>query len=103
VSALRESAPLTIAADAPFLAGHFPGAPLVPGVVILQYVVEEIARQLGRQASPRHIRTAKFLAPLRPGEPLTIELEASDATTVQFSCRSGERQIASGVLVLRGG
>lgn len=99
---MRECAPVTITADAPFLAGHFPGAPLVPGVVILQYVVEQIAHQLGRQASPRHISSAKFLAPLRPGEPLTIELDDSSATAVRFSCRSGERQIAAGVVILRG-
>jgi len=91
-----------IPADAPFLAGHFPGAPLVPGVVILQYVVEETARQLGQQVSPRQIKTAKFLAPLRPGEPLTIELDVSAESAVRFNCRSGERQIATGELILRG-
>lgn len=98
---MPESAVLMIPADAPFLAGHFPGAPLVPGVVILQYVVEETARQLGQQVSPRQIKTAKFLAPLRPGEPLTMELNITAETEVRFDCRSGERQIATGVLILR--
>ncbi len=99
---MPESAVLMIPADAPFLAGHFPGAPLVPGVVILQYVVEEAARQLGQQVSPRQIKAAKFLAPLRPGEPLIIELDVSAETGVRFNCRSGERQVATGVLILRG-
>lgn len=98
---MPEPAAPTIPADAPFLAGHFPGAPLVPGVVILQYVIEETARQLGRQVSPRQIKTAKFLAPLRPGEPLAIELDIAAETEVRFNCRSGERQIATGVLILR--
>lgn len=102
MSSMTESAPLTIAADAPFVAGHFPGNPLVPGVVILQYVIEEIARQLGKDVSPGQIQKAKFLSPLRPGEPMTIELDVSAPAAVRFNCRAGERPIAAGVMILRG-
>jgi 3-hydroxyacyl-[acyl-carrier-protein] dehydratase len=90
-----------IPVDAPYFAGHFPGNPVVPGVVILQRVIEEISRQAGTPQSPQRLEAVKFLAPLRPGDELSIDLEGIDATSVRFQCRSGARSIATGLIVLR--
>lgn len=76
---------MIIAADHPALAGHFPGNPIVPGVVLL----EEVLRTAGRGCA--RLPSVKFHAPLRPGEEFTIEIEAD-----RFIVRSRAQLIASG-------
>jgi len=90
-----------IPADHPSLPGHFPGAPLVPGVVILDEVVAALDewRQDSQLAG---IRSVKFLAPLKPEQPFTISLFATskDAGEVSFCCRSEKRVIVEGRLAV---
>jgi 3-hydroxymyristoyl/3-hydroxydecanoyl-(acyl carrier protein) dehydratase len=93
-----------IHADHPSLPGHFPGAPLVPGVVILDEVIAALDewRQHSQLSS---IRGIKFLAPLKPEQPFTISLfaKSKDADEVSFCCRAGRRVIVEGrLVVLRG-
>lgn len=92
-----------IAGDEPCLQGHFPGNPLVPGVVILERVAEQIARRDGQARAPSRIDAVKFLSPLRPGEPMTIEVQATDFRTVRFTCSVGARCVATGVMTMRRG
>ncbi len=90
-----------IRADDPSLPGHFPGAPLVPGVVILDEVV--IALTEWRQSSQLDgIPSVKFLAPLKPEQPFTISLSATNenADEVSFCCRAEERVIVEGRLAV---
>jgi 3-hydroxymyristoyl/3-hydroxydecanoyl-(acyl carrier protein) dehydratase len=90
-----------IRADDPSLPGHFPGAPLVPGVVILDEVV--IALTEWRQSSQLDgIPSVKFLAPLKPEQPFTISLSATNenAGEVSFCCRAEERVIVEGRLAV---
>jgi len=98
---MSDVAPLTIPKDEAYFAGHFPGNPLVPGVVVLQYVVEEIERRVGTGQVPHQIPAVKFLAPLRPGDRMTIELEFTGAASVRFTCRAGDRPIAAGLMTMR--
>jgi 3-hydroxyacyl-[acyl-carrier-protein] dehydratase len=88
-----------VRADHPSLPGHFPGAPLVPGVIILDEVLEAlIAWRENSQLID--IRTVKFLAPLIPEQPFTISLWAKNesAGEVNFSCHAEDRVIAEGRL-----
>lgn len=64
----------TIAADHPCLPGHFPGRPLVPGVVLLERVLEAIEMEHGA-LGPLRLPQVKFLQPLLPGEEARVELE----------------------------
>lgn len=95
--------PFLVAADHPALAGHFPGHPVVPGVVLLDQVVLAIrkARGLGR---PLALSQAKFLAPTGPGDELSIVHadSASDkaAGTIRFEVRRGDTRVATGTLRL---
>lgn len=66
----------TIAADHPSLAGHFPGRPIVPGVVVLQKVVELIEAGHG-PLPPLQLPQVKFLRPLLPGEEALVELQGA--------------------------
>jgi 3-hydroxyacyl-[acyl-carrier-protein] dehydratase len=92
-----------IRADHPSLPGHFPGAPLVPGVVILDEVVAALGEwQQNSQLSG--LRSVKFLAPLKPQQPFTISLSATseNAGEISFCCRVEERVIVQGRLEVEG-
>ena len=85
-----------IAPDHPALPGHFPGHPVVPGVLLLDGVIEAATRWLGIPLRVRGLRQAKFIAPLLPGEVASIDLELAgdsldfviqrDGTTVAKGC-----------------
>jgi 3-hydroxyacyl-[acyl-carrier-protein] dehydratase len=88
-----------VRADHPTLPGHFPGAPIVPGVVILDEVLEALIEWRER-SQLTGIRTVKFLAPLRPEQPFTISFSADNerAGEVTFCCRAEDRVIVEGRL-----
>src|SRR5690348_4337570 len=87
-------APLRIAAAHPALPGHFPGNPVVPGVVLLQRVAAAL-KQWRDQPMARF--DVKSLAPLLPEQDATIELR-EDAARVRFAIRRGEDVLAKGVM-----
>jgi 3-hydroxyacyl-[acyl-carrier-protein] dehydratase len=88
-----------IRADHPSLPGHFPAAPLVPGVVILDEVIAALAEwQQNPQVSG--IPMVKFLAPLKPEQAFTISLSlrSEHGAEVNFCCRAEDRVIVEGQL-----
>jgi 3-hydroxyacyl-[acyl-carrier-protein] dehydratase len=90
-----------IGAEHPSLPGHFPDAPVVPGVVILDEVLTALAEWRG-DCQLAVIRAVKFLVPLKPEQPFTICLSADTNTEseVDFCCRVVDRVIAEGRLQL---
>jgi 3-hydroxyacyl-[acyl-carrier-protein] dehydratase len=88
-----------IRADHPSLPGHFPGAPLVPAVVILDEVLEALI-EWHQNSKLTGIGTVKFLAPLKPEHPFTICLSADDPRPreVTFCCRTEDRVLVEGRL-----
>lgn len=87
--------PLRIAPDHPALPGHFPGNPLVPGVILLGRVAA--AWKAWRGATVGNL-DAKFLQPLRPGEDATITLHGEGAR-VRFEVTGADgRTLARGTL-----
>lgn len=59
-------------ANEPVFAGHFPGNPLLPGALLIDWAVDTFNRRTGRTAGHGTIRQAKFPSPARPGVPLTL-------------------------------
>ncbi|RYZ69017.1 MAG: hypothetical protein EOP91_16325, partial [Lysobacteraceae bacterium] len=62
----------TIPENHPSLPGHFPGSPIVPGVVVLDRVIEAIEATTG-PLPPLRLPQVKFLKPLLPGQAADIE------------------------------
>lgn len=79
----------------PSLAGHFPGKPVVPAVVILERAMVEIDR-VCPGCRVTGILHAKFLSPLRPGERMQLALRWKDAGSVRFDYSVGDKRIAVG-------
>ena len=81
----------------PALAGHFPGNPIVPGVLILDEVLQA-ARQWRGCVKLIAIESAKFSSPIKAGESFSIELSEAGRSQIVFKCRHAGRTLASGTL-----
>ncbi|MFO1224767.1 MAG: 3-hydroxyacyl-ACP dehydratase [Burkholderiaceae bacterium] len=90
----------TIEPGHPAFAGHFPGAPVLPGACVLALVLQAAEQHASlREALGAHtaVPQVKFLAPVGPGSRLVIALRRG-AAGVGFEVRSGETLIARGQL-----
>ena len=85
-------------ADHPAFAGHFPGRPIVPGVVLLDQAILFAEKMLGYLVAQWQIGQAKFFNPAQPEQALTFTLTSKGGAAIGFIVRSGELQIASGSL-----
>ena len=95
---MNRSEQRSIPADHPALAGHFPGDPIVPGVVLLEEIMQALA-EAGGNYRLQGIPQVKFIAPLKPGQKFTVEWTLSTAGQVQFRCLFVDgRSIAQGQL-----
>jgi len=87
----------TIRHDHPALAGHFPGHPIVPGVVILDHIITAVN---SHQPDSRitSISHAKFHHPLPLDRPCDIELSSRSRNRLGFRCVQAGTLICSGEL-----
>ncbi|MCA2215091.1 3-hydroxyacyl-ACP dehydratase FabZ family protein [Jidongwangia harbinensis] len=64
----------------PAFTGHYPGFPVLPGVLALEYAGAALrAARPDRAWELREIANARFRRPIRPGDVLTISLSLADA------------------------
>ena len=96
----------------PMFAGHFPGNPIVPGVILTEALAQAagIAAASGYPETERPvfllsaIRTMKFLQAVRPGEEVELRAEKIGATETLFQFKVEARvngaMAAEGQLVL---
>jgi 3-hydroxyacyl-[acyl-carrier-protein] dehydratase len=94
-STKTHAATFRVPAQHPALAGHFPGNPVVPGVLILDAVISAAQAWLGPDLAIERLSYAKFLAPLKPDEAAQIELVLR-APRLEFLVNCGSTAIAKG-------
>lgn len=94
-----------------FFAGHFPGDPIVPGVILTE-ALAQVAGVAGASAAPgsrfllSSVRSMKFLRAVRPGE--TIQLAARKTGELggllmfEAVATVGDETVAGGQIVLSG-
>ena len=93
---------LLVPHDLRYFDGHFPGAPVVPGVVQIKWAVA-FGRKLLRAAPGfAGMKAVKFLEVMQPGVAATLKLDYSEARAeLRFSFESAAVRFSTGRLLLR--
>ena len=91
----------TVAHDHPALPGHFPGNPVVPGVLLLEQVVSLLESLHGPRPALR-LPQVKFLQPLLPGQQARVELTSRTPGSWRFRIVRGDTVLATGDIVADG-
>jgi 3-hydroxymyristoyl/3-hydroxydecanoyl-(acyl carrier protein) dehydratase len=84
--------------DHPSFTGHFPGRPIVPGVVLLDLALAALSEDLGLATGPVQVRNTKFLAPVGPGAHLELRFVFDTRGGVNFTFSEAGNPVASGGL-----
>lgn len=95
----NHQATFVIAADHPSLPGHFPGTPVVPGVVVLDHVLQASEQWQGRRLSTRGLKQVKFHSPLLPGQRADVSLEI-EGSALTFRVTRDDQPVAQGTFTL---
>ena len=87
-----------IPVDHPAIPGHFPGRPVVPGVVLLAEVLRAVRAALSDEDRVTGLPAVKFLAPLRPGEAFRVRVRPAGDGLLDFSVTRDGQPVAAGRL-----
>ena len=93
---------MRIAASHPALPGHFPGHPVVPGVVLLEAVVAALPLHAGATLRVTGFPVVKFLAPLLPEQEFEVVFSVKRPGQMTFEVVANGEKLASGTLACEG-
>lgn len=92
---------LVIPPDLEWFDGHFPGAPVVPGVVQLKWAIEHARRCFAISGAVKGIEVLKFQRVINPHTEVTLTLDYSTPRgQVRFSYESAHGRHSSGRILL---
>ena len=88
---------LEVPLDLAWCRGHFPGFPVIPGVVLVHWAVAQGHRLFATAAAAPLALKVKFRRPIRPGTRLALELaHGAERRRLRFAYRDGADLCASG-------
>jgi len=98
-----------VSINEPFFSGHFPGFPIMPGVLIVEAMAQAGGALLLTEIEDRNdklivftgIEKARFRRPVLPGDQLRLEVEMLSwkAISSRFAVRIGGKAYVNGKLV----
>ena len=90
---------ICIDSEHPSLPGHFPGQPIIPGVVLLSEVIDCYRQTSGKDDRLIGIPMVKFKKPLLPGQQCRVEFDKRPGGKTAFVCYRDDEEIASGIFI----
>ncbi|MCF6442202.1 thioester dehydrase [Pseudoalteromonas luteoviolacea] len=91
---------LSITANAMYFQGHFPNAPVLPGVVLLDWAVQFAQRYFPFFSAPvMEVQALKFQKVVHPNSQVILNLNKSGGNKVVFKYHSREGQYGTGRLL----
>ena len=91
-----------ISVDHPCFPGHFPGQPILPGVLLLERVMSLAQTSIGKPLNECTVYNVKFLAAVVPGDALDVQLARTNLNEYKFTVRIFQAGAAEGVLACSG-
>lgn len=89
---------LEVPADLVWFDGHFPSAPILPGVAQIGWAIAYARERFGLDADPTRIERVKFLHTVHPRERLTLELKR-EHSAVRWRFCAAETLLSQGRLL----
>ena len=91
-----------VSLDHPCFPGHFPGQPILPGVLLLQRVMYLAQTSLARPLEECTVYNVKFLASVAPGDVLDVQLAKANSDEYKFTVRVIRGEDEDGVVACIG-
>jgi 3-hydroxymyristoyl/3-hydroxydecanoyl-(acyl carrier protein) dehydratase len=79
--------------------GHFPGQPVLPGILHIHWAILVASGLFGLEDPPQHIKRLKFSKAIVPPRVVELRLQRLDPFQVQFNFQSLDQQNSQGRLV----
>lgn len=104
---IRLRAVKTVTATDPYMAGHFPGRPMLPAVFLLEGLRQAVAEAVPADRPPEllEVRSARLLAPMLGGEEIVLEVSLEPVGRAWLAvarCRRGDGTPVARLAVLLG-
>lgn len=98
IASASATARLTLPADTPLFSGHFPGNPIVPGALLLDWLLGEVQHAMRCDRAALCLEQAKFVSPVRPDETVRFTLSRQASDRWRFTVQAAARTVVTGSL-----
>lgn len=71
--------------DHPAFEGHFPGSPVLPGIVQIRLFLLTAQRLTGKAWQLGEVQRAKFMRPVLPGQKVVVKMRAKPDDVFEFT------------------